>query len=58
MSKIFDCPIKTFDPANLLKEMLSAESGTVFLLGEKRIKNNEGDDSVEVTIATIMKSKF
>lgn len=55
--KIFNFPIKTFEPENLLEEMLQAQEGTVFILGEKRIKHHEGDDTVELTIAQIKKAR-
>lgn len=53
--RLFDFPIKTFDPSNLLEEMLAATDGTVFVLGEKHIKNHEGDDTVEMTFVQIKK---
>ncbi len=31
--RVFDFPIKTFKPDNLLEEMMDAEEGTVFVLG-------------------------
>lgn len=55
--KLFDAPIKTFDPQTLLEEMLASQSGTVFVLGQKSIKHHEGDDTVELTIATIQRVK-
>lgn len=55
--KIFTSAVKVFNPDNLLQEMLDAEEGTVFVLGERRIKNHEGDDTVELTFAQIYKAK-
>jgi hypothetical protein len=57
MSKLFNFPIKTFNPGNLLEEMLAADEGTVFVLGEKHIPNPEGDDTVEMTFVQIKKSR-
>lgn len=54
---IYGFPIQTFDPENLLAEMLAAKDGTMFLLGEKRIKRQEGDDSLELTFAEIKKAR-
>jgi len=57
MSKgIFD-EIRVFNPDTLLEDMLAAEEGTVFMLGEKHIPNHEGDDTVEMTFVQIMKSR-
>ena len=55
--KLFNFPIKTFNPDKLLEEMLSAEEGTIFILNEKRISQHEGDDLIELTWAEIKKSK-
>lgn len=55
--KIFNFPIKTFQPEDLLEEMLAAEEGTVFVLGEKTIPTHEGNDQVEVTFVQIKKAK-
>jgi hypothetical protein len=55
--RLFDFPIRTFNPDNLLDEMLNAEEGTIFVLGEKAIKHTEGDDSVELTFVQIKKSE-
>jgi len=54
--KIFNFPVKTFNPDNLLEEMMNADAGTIFILGEKTIKHHEGDDSIELTIAEIRKT--
>ena len=54
--KLFE-NIRVFNPDTLLEDMLEAEEGTVFMLGEKRIKNHEGDDTVEMTFAQIYKAK-
>jgi hypothetical protein len=56
-TKLFDFPIKTFDPKNLLEEMLNAEDGTVFVLGEKFIPQHEGDDICEITMVQVKKSR-
>lgn len=52
-----DMDIRVFNPDTLLEDMLAAKEGTVFLLGEKRIKNHEGDDTIEHTFAQIYKTK-
>lgn len=49
--------IQVFNPDTLLEDMLKAKEGTLFLLGENRIKNHEGDDTVEFTFARIIKTK-
>lgn len=54
---IFNMPIAVFNPDNLLQEMLDAKEGTVFLLGEKRTPNHEGDDTVEQTFVQIKRTK-
>jgi hypothetical protein len=54
-TKLYDYPIKTFDPENLLNEMLNAKDGQVFILGQKEIKNHEGDPTIETTMVTIEK---
>lgn len=51
--KLFNFPVKTFDPNNLLEEMMESSEGTVFVLGQKVIKTHEGDDSVESVMAQI-----
>ena len=55
--KIFDFLIKTFGKDNLYQEMLNSDDGQVFILGENRIKNHEGDDTVEVIMAKIIRTK-
>jgi len=52
---IFDFPIKQFNPDKLLEEMLKAEEGTIFVLGENRIKHHEGDGTVELVMCRIYK---
>ena len=49
--------VKVFNPDTLLEDMLSADEGTLFCLGEKSHKNHEGDDTVEITWARIYKTK-
>lgn len=53
--KVFNFPIKTFEPDNLLEEMLNAEDGQIFILGEKEIPHYEGQSSVEITMVRIQK---
>jgi hypothetical protein len=48
--------IAVFNPDNLLEDMLVAKSGTVFMLGENRVKHHEGDDTVEMTFAVIQRT--
>jgi len=53
MKNYFGFPIKTFHEENLLQEMLVAKNGDIFVLGEKRVKHHEGDDSVELIFAEV-----
>lgn len=53
-TKIYDFP-KTFKPKNLFEEMLNAEDGQVFILDQRSIPQQEGDDVTELTIAVIQK---
>jgi len=55
--KLFNMPLKTFDPQTLLEEMLASESNTVFVLGQETKINPEGDDTIELVIATIQRVK-
>lgn len=56
MGGIFDKDkIKSFNPDNLLQDLLNADEGTVFILGDRHIKNPEGDDTVEMTFVQIQK---
>lgn len=48
-------PLKTFNPDNLLEELLNAKDGDVFVLGEKNIGAQIGDNRVELTIAQVKK---
>jgi len=50
---LFGFPFKKFDEENLLEEMLNAKSGDLFLLGEKKIRHIEGDDSVELIFVEV-----
>jgi len=52
--KIFNFPAKTFEPENLLAEMLEARDGDVFLLGETCIKSHEGEPKCRVVMARII----
>ena len=56
-NRVFNFPIKTFNPDNLLDEMLNADENTVFVLGEKEIKHTKGDSDIELTFVQIKKSK-
>lgn len=47
--------IKVFNPKTVIQDMLDAKEGTVFILGDKHIKNPEGDDTVEMTFVQIQK---
>jgi uncharacterized protein YaiL (DUF2058 family) len=56
--KIFSFPIETFENAEqMFAKMKNAEENTMFLIKENRIKNHEGDDSVELTWAKIIKTR-
>lgn len=55
MNKLFNMPLKTFSPDNLLEELLNAKNGDVFVLGEKSIAEQIGDNRVEITIAQVKK---
>lgn len=54
-SKVFDFPIKTFDPKNLLKEMVKAQHGEVFVLESKQTKMPDGEYYTEMVIAQVRK---
>lgn len=55
--KVFGTPIKPVPEEKMLEEMKVAKDGTIFILEENRIKHHEGDDSVEVVMAKIIRSK-
>ena len=55
MNKLYNFPLKTFNPDTLLEEMLNAKDGDMFVLGERSIAQQLGDNSVELTIAQIKK---
>jgi hypothetical protein len=57
MSKLFNFPIKTFTPDNLMEEMLNAKDGEVFIIGEQTLINPEGRDTIEITMVQIRKIK-
>jgi hypothetical protein len=54
-NKLFNMPLKTFNPDNLLEELLNAKDGDVFVLGETSIGEQIGDNRVELTIAQVKK---
>lgn len=58
IGKIFGSSIQTFEPENLLVQMVEAQEGTVFVLGTRQI-HTEGelkdDNEVEITFAQIKK---
>ena len=58
VGKIFGSSIQTFDPDNILEQMVEAQKGTVFVLGTRQI-HTEGepkdDNEVEITFAQIKK---
>jgi len=52
--KLFGFPIKSFTTVqDLLKQMMKAEENTLFLIGEKVKKHQEGDDKVELVWAKV-----
>ena len=52
----YDMPLKTFDPKFWQEEMLKQKHGTLFLIGEDRTINPEGDDTVELVFAQIIRT--
>jgi len=58
VGSIFGSEITTFDPENVLEQMVEAQEGTVFVLGTRRIWTEgepEDDNEVEITFAQIKK---
>lgn len=54
--KIFGVPIQTVKNEDLVETMASAPTGTVFVIGEAVKKNHEGDDTVELVLAQIIRT--
>lgn len=54
---MFSFPMKTFDPDNLLNELLSAKEGTMFLLGENSVQHEEGDNTIELVWVKVIRTK-
>lgn len=55
--KLYDFPIKTFDPENLMDEILKANDGDIFVLKEENVSPNIGDYWPELTIIQVKKVK-
>jgi hypothetical protein len=58
IGKIFGSSIQTFDPENVLEQMIEAQEGTVFVLGSRHIHTEgepDDDNEVEITFAQIKK---
>ena len=55
-NKFFSMPFKTFTPENLLQEMLNAKEGEVFILGEKNVAEQIGEQRSEITFVQIKKA--
>lgn len=53
--KLYDLPIKTFNPERLMEEIYNAKDGDVFVINEKHIPAPEGDDITELTIIQVKK---
>ncbi len=55
--KLFNMPIKIFDPERLCEDLMNAQDKAVFIIGEKRVTSPEGDDSIEVTMVQVIKKQ-
>ncbi len=56
--KIFGLPIKTYkDADDLLKMMIESDGKELFLLASVKIKNQEGNDSINLIWAKIYRTK-
>lgn len=53
--KLYDLPIKTFNPDRLMEELSNAKDGDVFILKEENVSENIGDYWPELTIAQVKK---
>lgn len=56
-TKLYDLPIKTFDPKNLMSEILKANDGDVFVVNEENVAENIGDYWPELTTIQVKKVK-
>lgn len=54
--KIFGMPIDVVRNEDMLDAMKHAPTGTVFVIGENVIKEHEGDDTVELVMAQIIRT--
>lgn len=55
MKKLFDLPIKTFVPDNLMSEILKANDGDVFVVNEVNTAEQIGDYWPEITMIQVKK---
>jgi hypothetical protein len=54
-TKLYNLPIKTFDPENLMYEILKANDGDVFIVHEENVAENIGDYKPELTMLQVKK---
>lgn len=54
-TKLYNLPIKTFDPKNLMDELLMAKDGDVFVINEENISPNIGGYEPELTMIQVKK---
>lgn len=53
--KLYDLPIKTFNPENLMEEILKANDGDVFVIKEENVAENIGEYKSEITTIQVRK---
>ena len=56
-TKLYDLPIKTFNPDRLMDEILKAKDGDVFIVHEENVAENIGDYWPELTMIQVKKVK-
>ena len=54
-TKLYNLPIKTFKPENLMEEILKAKDGDFFVLDEVNTAENIGDYWPEITTIQVKK---
>ena len=53
--KLYNLPIKTFDPSELMEELLKAKDGDVFVIKEENVAEHYGDYWSEITTVQVKK---
>lgn len=56
-TKLYDLPIKTFNPDRLMDEILKAKDGDVFIVHEENVAEIIGDYWPELTMIQVKKVK-